>query len=371
MTLMDGTQELEKPRDWAGRYIPVVSTYGPEEVTRGLPQYRSLIRYAKDPQRMYNFWTTQITEKIALAPKAPYIGTAKMFSKHKKAWAQSNTSNAAYLAFTPDKESSLDRPTREPPAALNVAEIEQRNQASDDIKATTGLYDASLGNRSNETSGRAILARQREGDVATFPWMDNLSRSIEHTGRILIDLIPRIYDTQRQVRVLGIDGSDKIVPINQPFRTNAGEIRVHDLSKGKYDIEVTVGPSYTTKRLEAADSIMAFIQSMPNAAPMVADLVAQNMDWPFADEIAKRLKTMLPPELQEADDLTAEEQMAKEQMEAMAQQKMEEAEMLEKEKTVSEIRKNNADAAKDFADAEAQQIENVAVQSGMAELLNG
>lgn len=362
VTLMDGAQELEKEQKWAGKYIPVVSTYGPEEVTRGSPRYRSLIRYAKDPQRMYNFWTTQITEKIALAPKSPYIGTSKMFSKHRKAWANANTTNAAYLPFTPDPQSGLAKPQREQPAPLNVAEIEQRNQASDDIKATTGLYDASLGNRSNETSGRAILARQREGDVATFPWMDNLSRSIEHTGRILVDLIPRIYDTQRQVRVLGLDGSDEVVPINQPFRTNKGEIKVHDLSKGKYDVEVTVGPSYTTQRLEAADSMMSFIQAMPNAAPVIADLVAKNMDWPGADEIAKRLKVMLPPELQEEEDLSPEEQLAKEQMQQAAMQKAEEAHEIEKEKKISEIHKNNAQATKTLQEAEGQMLENAGLR---------
>lgn len=358
MTLIDGFQALEATADWAGKYIPIVSTYGPEEVSRGTPRYRSLVRYAKDPQKMYNFWTTQITEKIALAPKAPYIGTSKMFARHKRQWATANTDNKAYLAFTADPDFPGMFPKRELPAPLNAAEIEQRNQAADDIKATTGLYDASLGNRSNETSGRAILARQREGDVATFPWMDNLSRSIQHTGRILVDLVPRIYDTQRQVRILGVDGNQKLVPINQPFMTPDGQVKVFDLARGKYDVEVTVGPSYTTQRIEAADSMMSFIQAIPGAAPIIGDLIAQNMDWPGADEIAERMKHLLPPELQDVDDLSPEEQQAMEQMKAAQAQKQEEAEMIAKEKTISEIRKNNAHAAKMNEEAKEKQLEN-------------
>lgn len=367
MTVIDGSQVLEKTKDWAGKYIPVVSTYGPDEVTRGAPRYRSLIRYAKDPQRMYNFWTTQITEKIALAPKSPFIGTSKMFSRHKRLWANANTTNRAYLPFTADTDFPGQFPRREEPAALNVAEIEQRNQSADDIKATTGLYDASLGNRSNETSGRAILARQREGDVATFPWMDNLSRSIAHTGRILVDLIPKIYDTQRQVRILGVDGSQKLIPINQPFRTNDGEIRVHDLAKGKYDVEVTVGPSYTTKRIEAAESMMSFVQAFPGAAPLVGDLIAQNMDWPGADEISERMKHLLPPELKDTDDLSPEEQVVLQQMQEAERQKVEEAEMLEKEKTASEIRKNNASARKLDEEAKQQALENAVSETVVLE----
>ena len=165
-----------------------------------------------------------------------------------------------------------------------------------EIHDTTGLQQASLGQKSNEKSGRAIMARQREGDVANYIFYDNLARGIKYCGKVLLDLIPRIYDTPRIVRVLGEDNEkEQFVPVNQPVFDKQGRSRVFDLTTGKYDVVVTVGPSYSTQREEAADSMLAFLQAFPAAAPIIGDLVAQNFDWPGAQEIAKRLKMLLPP----------------------------------------------------------------------------
>lgn len=362
VTKMNGAEILEETQSWAGSYIPIISVYGPEETLESGIRYRSLIRYAKDPQRMYNFWTTQIAEKIALAPKSPYIGTTKMFAKHKKIWDNANTSNRAYLPYTPDESAPGMKPMREQPAALNVAEIEQRNQASDDIKATTGIYDASLGNASNETSGRAILARERQGDVGTFAWIDNLSRSIEKCGKILLDLIPRIYDTQRVVRVLGADDSVQMIPINQAFMTEDGQITVFDLSQGKYDVTIAVGPSYTTQRIEAADSMMAYANAFPEYRQYIADMVARNMDWPQADDIADRIKNLLPPQV------TGEQ----EEVDPMALQAQQEQMALQMEQVVTGIEKDKASAMDEMAsarkknaEADEQEIKNILLQAGV------
>jgi uncharacterized protein (UPF0147 family) len=194
--------------------------------------------------------------------------------------------------------------------------------ASDDMKTIIGLYDASLGARSNETSGKAIMARQREGDVATFHFIDNLSRAIRHTGRILIDLIPKVYTGERVVRVLGEDGSPRSVTINsqepqpvtkadgQPEMDKTGQaiMSLHDIAAGKYDLTVTSGPSFTTRREEAAAQMTELVRAFPQAAPFVADIMAKNFDWPGADEIAKRFEAMnpmnqqqqIPPEVQKA-----------------------------------------------------------------------
>ena len=385
--VLSGDKVLEGPELWPSQYIPIVSVFGPEEFVDNRYRYRSMVRYAKDPMRMYNYWQTAITEKIALAPKSPFIGTTEQFKGLEHIWNKANQLNVPYLPYNPDPATPGVKPERQRPADINQAEIIQAQQSIEDIKATIGIFDASLGAQGNETSGRAIMARQREGDTATFAWIDNLSRAIEHTGRILIDLIPRIYDTQRAVRILGEDGSDKIITVNEINITNrwTGEYEVlNDLSVGKYDVRVTVGPSYATRRIEAADSMMQFVQAFPAAGAVVGDLIAKSMDWPGAEDIAKRLKAALPPELaDDEEELTEEEYIARQEQAEQARLREQEAYEIEKagkvadieeklanaQKTMADIRASFAKAAKDAAEAEAQEIENDAVESGMSQLI--
>jgi len=291
--LLSGHEVLEDQREFPSAYIPIVPVFGPEEYQNGVIRPRSLIRYAKDPMRMYNFWQTTIAEKLALAPKAPWLVTPEMIKGLSEHWNAANRENRAYLPYNPDPKAPSGKPERQDPAYVQAAEIQQSAQAIDDLKATMGMYDASLGNAGNEQSGRAIIARQREGDTASYAWIDNLARSIQHTGRILIDMIPRVYDTDRIIRVLGEDDSVDMVPINH-HDPATGE-KVHDLSFGKYDVQITVGPSYATKRMEAADSMLGFIQAVPQAAQVAGDLIAKAMDWPGAEDIAERLRMLLPP----------------------------------------------------------------------------
>lgn len=346
--LLSGHAVLEGPSIFPSQYIPIVPCYGPEEWIDDRIRHISLIRYAKDPMRMYNYWQSTIAEKIALSPKDPWLVTPDMIAGLERFWNKANVDNSPYLPYNPDP--SGNRPSRVPPANVNTAEIQQANQAIEDIKATTGIYDASLGAGGNETSGRAIIARQREGDNATFAWVDNLSRSIQQTGKILIDLIPKIYDTQRVVRVLGEDGVDEMVEINQLV---GGEI-VNDITVGKYDVEVVVGPSYKTRRLESADSMLAFIQAVPQAGAVASDLVAKTMDWPGADEFAERLRKTLPPGLIEEDVAPEAQQAAQEQQQHEAA-----ARLLDIREKQSQIAKNQAQAEKYAADAEAKEAETI------------
>jgi len=234
------------------------------------------------------------------------------------------------------------------------------------MKAIMGMYDASLGAASNETSGRAILMRQREGDVSTFHFIDNLSRAIRHGGRILIDLIPKVYSTPRIVRTLGMDGKSQSVPINQkvvqlpgapqggqqfvplsslpdPMQQQAESMaKVFDLTAGKYDLAVEAGPSFTTQREEAANQMMEMIRVYPQAAPIIGDLLVENMDWPGASEIAKRLKAMLPPNLQNADGQDGQQQQQpQDPMQHPAVQQI----MQQGMQQIQELRAQNAEAA--------------------------
>lgn len=294
--LLSGHAVLDGPKEFPSKWIPIIPCYGPEEWIDDRVRYVSLIRYAKDPMRMYNFWQSAIAEKIALAPKSPWLVTPAMIAGLEQWWNRANLDNAPYLPYNPD--ATGNRPARQEPAYVNAAEIQQSAQAVDDLKATMGMYDASIGAQGNETSGRAIIARQREGDNATFAWIDNLARAIQHTGRIFVDIIPKIYDTQRVVRILGEDGSQNMVQIN----TVVGDTIVNDLSIGKYDVEVTTGPSYRTRRIEASESWLALSQAMPQVGQVASDVVVRNLDLPGSDEVADRLKKSLPPQITEEGD---------------------------------------------------------------------
>jgi hypothetical protein len=294
--IITGAEVLETV-DWAGRFIPIVPVYGEELHIDGRRRLKSLVRDAKDPQRMFNYWRTTSTELVALAPKAPFIGRKGAFESDAAKWATANVQTHAFIEYD-----GPEPPMRQPFSGVPAGALQEAMNASDDMKAIMGLYDASLGARSNETSGRAIMARQREGDVSTFHYIDNLSRAIRHAGRILIDLIPRVYATPRVVRVLGPDGQARAAAVNQRVPVQEGgpdgrmvEIeRIHDLTVGKYDLTVRAGPSFTSQRQEAATQMIELIRAFPQAAPVIGDLLARNLDWPGADEIAQRLEALLP-----------------------------------------------------------------------------
>jgi hypothetical protein len=332
--IMTGAEVLEE-NEWPGKFIPIVPVYGDEVWIEGKRHLRSLIRDAKDPQRMFNFWRTASTELVALAPKAPFIGAKGSFKTDAAKWQTANTQNWSYLEY--DVVQGGQPPQRQPFTGVPAGALQEALNASDDMKSIMGIYDASLGARSNETSGRAIMARQREGDVSTFHFLDNLQRAIRHTGRIIIDLIPHVYSKERIVRVLGEDGTPSQVPLGQPVpvtdedgkpmmdESGQAKTRVFDLTVGKYDLTVTTGPSFTTRREEAAAQMTEMIRAFPAAASVVGPHLAKNLDWPGADEIAKDLEKLspvnqqqgLPPELQQGI-AKMQEQLAKLQQENAA-----------------------------------------------------
>lgn len=330
--IMSGAEILET-NDWAGKYIPIVPVYGDEVDVEGERHFISLVRFAKDPARMMNFWRTASTELVALAPKTPFIGAAGSFVTDAEKWATANTQTHAYIEYDPVQGGSP--PQRQQFAGPPAGALQEALNASDDMKSIMGIFDASLGARSNETSGRAIMARQREGDVSTFNFIDNLSRAIRHAGRIIVDLIPKVYNTQRIVRVIHEDGQNKNVPINQPFQPTPdseneneqqeeinGILKIYDLTTGKYDVTCEAGPSFTTKREEASNQMLEFIRAVPQATQFIGDLLAKNLDWPGADDIAKRLKLMLPPQVQGQNPQVQQMQQQMQQMDGQARQKI-------------------------------------------------
>ena len=310
---LNGVEVLDNT-DWLGRFIPIVPVYGDEVNVEGERFFRSLIRDAKDPQRMYNYWRTTTTELVALAPRAPFIGKRGTFDYDIEKWGTINTANHAYVEYD-----GADPPQRQPFSGVPAGALQEALNASDDMKAVMGIHDASLGARSNETSGVAIMARQREGDVSTFHFVDNVSRSIRHTGRILIDLIPKVYNTERVIRVMGEDGKPDAVRLTDgEANPDAG---LYNLTLGKYDLTVKTGPSYTTQRQESAAMLTELVRASKEAAPLVMDLILENMDIPGGDRAVKRLQAMLPPQVKAAEEGQSPEAMqAQQQVQQVTQE---------------------------------------------------
>ena len=295
----NGREILEGPQDWPGKYIPIVEVWGKELNVEGRSVYRGVIRHAKDPQRLYNYSRSHNAEVTSLAPKSPYLVTAKMIGNYQSIWDKANKKNYPYLPYDPDPnaQGSGGIPKREMPIAQNTGILAEIQIADQEMHDTTGLQQASLGKESNEKSGRAIMARKMEGDIANFSYYDNLGRGLRYAGTVLVDLIPKIYDTPRILRILGEDDSVEQVPVNQlMIDEKTGMEQIFDLTVGKYDVIVSIGPSYESQREEAADGMLNFLNAMPPEARMIlADLVVKNLDWPGADEFEKRLKMLLPP----------------------------------------------------------------------------
>ena len=294
--LISGNDILEGPHKWAGKWIPIIPVIGAETPLETAVVRHGLIRFARDPQQLYNYNRTAAAETLALQPKTPWLVTAKMVKSFKHIWDSIHKTNYPYLPYDPDDAAPGMGPRREPPPQMPAAFVKEAELADGDMKATTGIYDSSLGARSNETSGIAIRNRESQGDTANYHFADNLQRSMWHCGRILIDLIPKIYDTERVVRCLGDDDSEEHYRINQVILGVDGRpVVLNDLSVGRFDVRATIGASYATKRMEAADTLMQYLKADPGAIPLIRDLVAKNFDWPEAETMAKRFKNSIPP----------------------------------------------------------------------------
>ena len=326
---INGFEVLEK-QDWPGQWIPVVRVIGNEFEVDGRIYVSGLVRNAKDAQRMYNYWVSQEAEMLALAPKAPFIGYGGQFEGYEQQWKTANTQNWPYLEVNPDVTDGngavLPLPQRAAPPLPQTGLIQAKMGASDDIKATTGQYDSSLGQTSNERSGKAILARERQTDTGTYHFVDNLARAIRYVTRQIVDLIPKIYDTERVARIVGLDGEvDRVkinpnqpMPVNRIVDENGIEIeKIYNPSVGRYDVCVTTGPSYMTKRQEALDAMAQLLQANPNLWAIAGDLFVKNMDWPGAEEMAERFAKTIDPALMSDDDKPPALQAAEQQMQAM------------------------------------------------------
>jgi hypothetical protein len=304
--------EVLEETDWAGKYIPVIPVYGQTAVIDAKHKKFGLVRMAKDPQRMYNYWTTALTESVALAPKAKWLMAEGQDEGHENEWAMANIKAMPVLRYKQtDTEGRVAQPPQrlqpEPPPAGIVTATQGM---SNDLMTVVGIYDPSQLPQGN-MSGKAIAGQQQQVDMVNFHYYDNLTRSIAYCGRIILDLIPKIYDTERVMRIIGADEKPEIITLNQRVTTEDGVEKIlNDVSVGRYDVVMDTGPGFATKRGEAVEAMMTLLAADPTLMQTAGDLIFRNMDFPGAEIIADRMAAANPlAQIDEKSDIPPQVQM--------------------------------------------------------------
>lgn len=297
--ILTGNKVLEKGV-WPGRWIPIIPVLGEEVDVEGKLTLAGVIRFSKDSQMMLNFFKSQEAETIALSPKAPYVAAEGQTEPYTEDWENANRENLSVLKYKPVTigDQLAPPPQRNAVEAPVQAVTQASVYANEDLKSTTGIYDASVGARSNEKSGLAIERRDMQAQTSNFHFADNLNVSRRHGGRIIIDLIPKIYDAPRAARIIGEDDQVEIIRLNEEFQYN-GETKIFNVGVGQYDVIVDTGPSFANRRQEAISLMLDFIKINPGIALALGDLIVKNMDFKDSAEIAARLRKLQPPALQD------------------------------------------------------------------------
>ncbi len=356
------TNLLEGPYELPINRVPVFRVPG-WDINVGEERFRfGLIRFLKDPQKLHNYWRSILAEKLMLSPKGNWISSEAAVAGKQKEWRESHLSNDPLLIYNDD----ATPPTRVPPSQIEAGLIQEAGMAAQDLRDISNLHEASLGQQSNEVSGKAILARQRVGETGTTIYQDNLDIAIEACGRVCDQLIPFAYDTIRTIKVIG-EEDEELTPQVINDTTNKDSV---DITAGKYSVTSTTGPSTVTKRVEAAESMLNMVNAAPEMMGVVLDLVVENSDWPGKSEIARRLRLNLPPGIVNQKDLTPEQQQQQQQQaeQAAAQGQKEDAlfqlELAEKQAKVTEMQARatqaEALAAKALASIDIDQFKAVA-----------
>lgn len=296
MHLVTGFAILAGPFEYRLNRLPIIRMSGRVVNIGGRRVRYGLVRFMKDPARLKNFWRSVAAEQLGYAPKAQWMATESAVEGREEKIRKAHLSRDPLLIFNDEAVFGQNVQRLDPPAP-QAALLNEAQVNAQDMKDVTGIHDASLGIRSNEVSGRAIQARQREGDIASLTFYDNANAAILEGGDVVNQLIPQIYDGTRVIRVIGEDESVRFQRINDPMDPNA-----IDLSVGQYDVALSTGTSYTTRRVEAAQAMMDAIQVWPNLMSVAGDLVAKAQDWPGADKLAERLRKTIPPQFLEEDE---------------------------------------------------------------------
>lgn len=294
MALVSGKEVLEEPVEWPGTMIPIVPQWGDILTVEGRQIFSGMTRFMVDSQRIHNFELSTLVETMAKIPNSPMMATPKQIEGLKSYYERMGYDDPPVLLYNPDDQAP-GAPQRQPLGQFPAGFAQMAQIASDELKATSGVYDASLGATSNETSGRAILARQNQGETANFVYIDNQVKALKRIGEILVDAIPRVYDAERSIRILGEDGAQKFIRVNRVTVDDqtGRQIVINDLTRGKYDVVVTVGKSFDTARMEVAEAAQALSQTPGPLGFMAQYLLLNNLDVPGMDEYKRAARKVL------------------------------------------------------------------------------
>jgi hypothetical protein len=317
--------EILEETEWQDEVIPIFPVLGKQMVVDGKPKVFSVIRFQRDPQQLINLYKSRIAETLSVSSIQPFMADPRQIKGYEKEWANLNRNPHAILPVNLIIDGQVvPPPQRQVIEAPIQAYSEAAAQEIDDMKATAGIYDASLGSQGNETSGIALQRRQQQSNVTNLHIMDNLERSFKKSGSAVARLLDVIYTTKRKIRILGADEAPKIVAINQQNKDG----KHYKFGEAKFDVVVTMGRAFSTKRMESFDMMTSVLQTSPDLLPMVGDIFFANSDMAGADQLAERFKKMLPPNLQEQPDgqkpdpeqVMAENAQLKQQMQVLGAQ---------------------------------------------------
>ncbi len=352
-----GSSILEGPVEIPSPYIPVFTVIGTEHILDGEVILEGLVRQAKDSLRQYNYWRTAEIESVALQPKQPFVVGASQLGRYKTQWDRANKDNSSVLIF--DDAVNPTPPQRQSPPLASSGNLNAAKAASDDLKSAIGMFDPSIDSRSKEKSGKAIALQEAQSSNGNSHYAENQAVAIAFAGRVLIDMIPRTYDSNRIVRVMFADGSEDDIELFETIvdEETGEEVTVNDLSMGTFNVEVDVGPSYLTKRMEAVDGLMQFFSAVPRAAEIASDLLAKNLDMPEADELQKRLRKTAPAGV---IDYADDEEKPPEPQPTPEQQ----VEMVKAEAAVKTAQATEAKAAASMAESDLKMMELQKAEAG-------
>lgn len=363
--------EILDRKDMIGTYIPVVKVIGEELVMPdGKKRLSGLIEHAMDAQRLHNYSIAGFIEHVALAPRAPWTAPKEATDGYEQDYKDANRLNISLLSYNhlDSQGNVMPGPQRTPPAGIAPGWQQMLQNTEHGIEASMGMYGPTVGAKSQEKSGIALQEQKTQGAVGNFHFPDNLARSIQHTGRILLQWIPKVCDTARVARMLGEDGGQDMAYLNHDQETASAprlnemnqEIgTIYNLNVGKYDVTVSTGPSYTSKRQEAAENQIQLIQARPDVFSLIGDIVISNMDWPGADKIAERLKAMLPPPILELEQKEGKKPIPPEIQAAMKQIEQA-AQVIQEEHKTIDMRNQEIEQRSRELEKQKMQVEKLA-----------
>jgi hypothetical protein len=341
--------------EWPSKYLPIIFVDGDSYYIDGQQYTRSFIRNAKDAQRFLNYLGSEIAGQIKSNRREQWVVTPDNIKGFEQIWRNPELQMGA-LQANPDKATG-QLPIKVPPSEIPQSLLAHYQRATQDIKEIIGFFEANEGSESNEVSGIAVQTRAIQGSMAASVYFDNLNRAIEQGGRVVLDLLPTIYDTERNIVVTKRDGETKSLTINKNLPDNSTQ---NALTRGDFDIEIDTGPSFAVQKAQALQMFIQLVQANPQVFPLVADLIAKNLDMQYMPQVVDRLKTLVPEQILAKEEgrppsppkPNPQQQMMAMQQQLAQQQLMERAQELKirQEKHELEKAKLALDAQKMMAD---------------------